>query len=150
MRVTRARLASVLRLHRADWLELLLAQWLLLHAQVRLALARRGSLVRVGHAAPEPGDPRQRGLVERAAWAVDRVVAFGPLRARCLARSITLQQLLARRGVTGVTIRFGVRRGATGFEAHAWVEWAGVVVGEPADHRERFVALPGLVRAERS
>lgn len=49
--------------------------------------------------------------------------------ATCLTQSLAARLLLARAGFDA-TLRFGVRRNATGdFEAHAWVESGGKVVG---------------------
>lgn len=141
-------LRSALRLGRNEWRDLLAAQWLLLRTQLRLRLTTPGRLVTP--ASPDAdalvlaAQPRQRAVVMRAAWAVDRVIAFGPLRARCLGRALTLHQLLERRGVTGATVRVGVRPTGGRLDAHAWVEWAGQVVGDRAEHVQGFAVMPGL------
>ena len=134
------------RLDRAAWCELALAQWLLLLAQLRLRTSAAGTLVggREPAGARSPRHPLERATVERAAWAVDRVVAFGPLRARCLARAITLRQLLARRGIADAVVRVGVRRVGGRFEAHAWVELRGHVIGEQVEHVRQVTVLSGL------
>ena len=138
------------RLGRAHWRDLIEAQWLLARTQLRLQLSARGTLLdgqtpttgRAGNVALD------RVTVERAAWAIDRVVAFGPLRARCLARSIALRQLLDRRGIGEATVRVGVRRADGRFEAHAWVELRGHVIGERAEHVRQFTVLSGLAMAD--
>ena len=134
------------RLGRAHWRDLVLAQWLLVRAQLRLRTSASGSLVggaaRTGSA--PAGRPLDRVTVERAAWAVDRVVAFGPLRARCLARAIALRDLLERRGVDEAQVRVGVRRVDGRFDAHAWVELRGHVIGERVEHVREFTVLSGL------
>lgn len=134
------------RLDRAAWRDLLLAQWLLVVAQLRLRTRAAGSLVGGGARADSPsvGRALDRATVERAAWAVDRVVAFGPLRARCLARAITLRQLLDRRGIDEAVVRVGVRKVEGRFDAHAWVELRGHVIGEPVEHVRQFTVLSGL------
>lgn len=141
-------LRVALRLDRDEWRDLVTAQWLLLRTQVRLRRTPPGRLV-----APATADlparelatePWQRAVVMRAVWAVDRIVAFGPLRARCLARALTLQQLLARRGIAGVTMRVGVRPTGGRLDAHAWVEWAGLAIGERTEHVHAFAVMTGV------
>ncbi|QPC85010.1 lasso peptide biosynthesis B2 protein [Phototrophicus methaneseepsis] len=47
---------------------------------------------------------------------------------KCLARSLTMHQMLARRGLV-IPIKIGVTHSETGaLEAHAWVEYQGEVV----------------------
>ena len=55
----------------------------------------------------------------------------------CLARSIVLSCLLERQGVPA-ELRIGVRKGENGFEAHAWVEAAGLSINEGQDARESY------------
>jgi Transglutaminase-like superfamily len=139
-------LRAAARLDRAAWRDLALAQWLLLLAQLRLRTRAAGSLVGGGARteSPSAGRPLDRATVQRAAWAVDRVVAFGPLRARCLARAITLRELLDRRGIDEAVVRVGVRKVDGRFDAHAWVELRGHVIGEHAEHVRQFTVFSGL------
>ena len=138
------------RLGRAHWRDLVEAQWLLVRTQLRLQLSARGTLLDAQ--TPTSGRPESaapdRVTVERAAWAIDRVIAFGPLRVRCLARSIALRQLLGRRGIGEARVRVGVRRVDGRFEAHAWVELRGHVIGERAEHVRQFTVLSGLAMAD--
>ena len=69
----------------------------------------------------------------------------GPLRARCLAQSLTLQGLLHRSGASG-ELRIGVRKVGDRFEAHAWVEHGGTPLVHPADTHGQFVAFDPLPR----
>ena len=66
----------------------------------------------------------------------------GPWRPACLPTALTLQWLLARRGMSTV-LRLGVRRAGAGIEAHAWVEHAGEALLEPSVH-DRFRAFEPL------
>ncbi len=50
----------------------------------------------------------------------------------CLPRSLALQALLRRSGI-GADLRIGVRQEDGSLTAHAWVEHAGVPLGEPVD-----------------
>lgn len=77
------------------------------------------------------------GHVERQAaldvgWAVTRVAAYFPHSAMCLAQAMAARAMLRRRGI-GSIMHVGVGRSdAASFEAHAWLEAAGVeVTGYP-------------------
>jgi hypothetical protein len=77
------------------------------------------------------------GRVERQAaldvgWAVTRIAAYFPVSAMCLAQALAARAMLDRRGV-GSILHVGVARPeAAPFEAHAWLEAAGIeVTGYP-------------------
>lgn len=53
-------------------------------------------------------------------WAIESTGRYAPKGINCLPRALALQRMLIRRGGRA-TIHFGVRRGAEGVEAHAWV-----------------------------
>ena len=63
--------------------------------------------------------------------AVTRTLAVMPGDTRCLARSLVLTRLLARRGIPAKLV-IGVRASPS-FLAHAWVEHAGGPVLAPGD-----------------
>lgn len=70
--------------------------------------------------------------------------------ANCLQRSVVLWWLLGRQGVES-QIYLGTRKQAGRFEAHAWVELAGVVLNDTADVRQRYVPFSraiSLAKAE--
>lgn len=70
--------------------------------------------------------------VERAAdiaRAVDAGLAALPAVPTCLRRSLTLLRELRRLEIAG-SLHLGVRHGAHGFDAHAWVEVGDVVVND--------------------
>jgi hypothetical protein len=58
----------------------------------------------------------------------------------CLARSVVLVSLLEGQGIPA-QLRIGVRKGENGFEAHAWVDAAGVSLNEGQDIGERYAAF---------
>jgi len=74
-------------------------------------------------------------------WAVTRAARYGVFRPQCLVRSLAIQRMLARRGITGSTIRIGVRLHQGEFTAHAWVELAGLVIGDSRAHVETFTRI---------
>ena len=70
----------------------------------------------------EPGDARQIGI--RLGRSVRLTLDPLPFDSRCLMRSLVLLRMLARRGVS-CRLVIGVRPGNV-FEAHAWIEHAGL------------------------
>ncbi len=121
-------------------------------------VARRpiGSLIERDVVAPVPSDasPQRRGPLlaateesrRGARWgaAVDRALRWLPGDSACLVRATALRDLLAADGADGAVVRIGVRRGAAGFEAHAWVELDGTPIAEPEALRGAFSSLDGV------
>jgi hypothetical protein len=68
---------------------------------------------------------------------VDIAARHSFFRSNCLVQSLTLQRLLRRRGIKS-QLRIGVRRQQGRFEAHAWVEFAGVPMNDIRNVKERF------------
>lgn len=153
-------------LSRADRRVLVQAAWLLVQARLTVPFidfrADPGATGRAHSPAPSGVAPRQPALPEAAlpdatpsdttlsgralqrAQAIARLVGIAaahvPLDVACLHRSLVLWRLLRRRGIS-CELRLGA--GTTGgpFEAHAWVECAGVALDEDADHLSRYRAF---------
>jgi hypothetical protein len=89
--------------------------------------------LRSEEASPPPLTPGPHALEEarRLGWIVARTLKLMPGDTRCLARSLVLTRLLARRGVPAKLV-IGAR-GGPGFLAHAWVECDGQPVLSPGD-----------------
>jgi hypothetical protein len=113
----------------------------------RIAL-RRGDLptaldgLRGAPPPPQPTEIDRQTEVEalRLGRVVSRELSLVPGRSRCLAQSLVLTRLLARRGL-GSSLVIGVRQG-TSFGAHAWVELAGRPLLPPGGEAfERLVSL---------
>jgi hypothetical protein len=72
---------------------------------------------------------------------IARAVRSAALRKRpspsCLQRSVVLWYLLRRRGLPA-DLCIGGRRGEAGFEAHAWVEYAGLALNNGGDTHEGY------------
>jgi hypothetical protein len=62
---------------------------------------------------------------------------LAPSAPTCLHRSLTLWWLLRRLGIGGA-LRIGVRKAGGKLEAHAWVEYQGVVLNDRADVGRAF------------
>jgi hypothetical protein len=69
-----------------------------------------------------------------------------PFRTNCLEQSLVLWWLLTRRGIP-VDLKIGARKEADRFEAHAWVEFEGGVIGSPGEEHLHFVPFAGSVNS---
>ena len=93
------------------------------------------SLSKIG-ATPRPLRATRRGAPPRSraeiGWAVTRAARYVPFRAVCLPQAMAARVMLRRRGVASV-MHFGAAKGeAKPFDAHAWLDAAGVeVTGYP-------------------
>ena len=61
----------------------------------------------------------------------------GPYRANCLKKSLVTRWLLNRKGIE-TDLKIGVNKDDGKFNAHAWVEFQGMVLNDTADIDERF------------
>ena len=121
---------------------------LLLKAGILLAVYRIALWVlpwnRMAVSRPSPAESRaDRSSVESLEWAVRTARRMVPF-ATCLTQALALHHLLARAGYES-SIHIGVAKTAgRGFEAHAWVERAGVtLLSSPSEvaHYSRLLAL---------
>lgn len=82
----------------------------------------------------------ERQAARDVGWAVTRAAAYFPFPLRCLAQALAARAMLRRRGV-GSLIHVGVARpDSAAFEAHAWLEAAGVeVTGYPVPPQLREI-----------
>lgn len=88
----------------------------------------------------QPVDADRLSRARFAARLVRRLGAFGFRGGCCLPESITVWRLLRLQGIQ-TDLRIGVRRREGRFEAHAWVEYAGIVVSDIQDVSTRFAPL---------
>jgi hypothetical protein len=63
--------------------------------------------------------------------------------ATCLRKSLALWFLLQRQGITS-ELQIGTRFEKEEFQAHAWVEYQGYVVGEPSGVKQHFASFENL------
>ena len=70
------------------------------------------------------GEREPPEVAARIGYAVSRAMPRLPADSRCLAQSLVLSNLLARRGLSS-TLIIGVTSGEEKFGAHAWVEFDG-------------------------
>jgi hypothetical protein len=109
---------------------------LVAYAQARRALRRApiaSAVAELRSESPPEATPVRGSLEEarRLGRAVNRLLSHMPGDTRCLARSLVLTRLLAKRGVQAKLV-IGARPEPE-FLAHAWVEHAGSPVLDPGD-----------------
>jgi hypothetical protein len=79
--------------------------------------------------------------VARMEQAVARRLFF---KTNCLEQSLALWWLLRRRGIAA-EIRIGARKNEGRFEAHAWVDFGGVVLNDAAETHVPFLPFEGSI-----
>jgi|KBSSwiStaDraftv2_1062776.scaffolds.fasta_scaffold131274_3 hypothetical protein len=75
-----------------------------------------------------------------AARLVPLMASYSPVKAVCLAQSVTLWFLLARKGIDSA-VRIGVTKESGVFGAHAWVDMNGTVLLDRPDVADRFTVI---------
>lgn len=103
----------------------------------------QGEFVSTSAAALQP-DVARLPEARAIALGVSRAAAYGFLNPTCLAQSLAIQRCLADVGITGGRIRVGVARRRGKFVAHAWVEFAGEVIGDDRASVERYEPFDDL------
>ncbi|MBC6418414.1 MAG: lasso peptide biosynthesis B2 protein [Prochloron sp. SP5CPC1] len=150
-----------IRKYRSFWGLGRLSRWLLLQALLLLPLVAlslkwgrvkwtQAGLARLLPAAKMPlpnggprssadpvGTPDRISKVVKTTRMVQLAVKYCQPWAKCLQKSLVLWGLLRHQGIDS-ELRIGVRREATNFEAHAWVECEGFVLNDAGDVRDRF------------
>lgn len=123
------------------------SRWLLLQALLLLPLVAlslkwrgvkwtQGGLARLLPVTELSPDDRISKIVQTTRM-VQLAVKYCQPWAKCLASSLVLWGLLRHQGIDS-ELRIGVRREATNFEAHAWVECEGFVLNDAGNVRDRF------------
>ena len=82
--------------------------------------------------------------VRQVIWAVEKSSSLMPGGAKCLAKALTTQVLMARRGCD-CEFKIGVAKtDEDTLEAHAWIEKDGQVIMGFLPNLDRFTCLPSL------
>lgn len=134
---------KLLSLSAREWRDLLAAQWALWRAQRAVGSRPTGTLLAQWStdAAAPPADVLQLPRAREIGHAVRRAALYGVTRPQCLARSLAIADLLEREGIRGAIVRIGVRPTDASLDAHAWVEFAGEIVGDSRAHVRGFQLL---------
>lgn len=124
-----------------DWLIMSLAWWILLWYALYL---KWGSFdYPVPPAESEPPKSRFVDFAQRLHRLVELASRLHPFPMTCLPRALTLRRLLAWYGFPSL-LRIGVAGKGSGMQAHAWIDVAGVPVGEAKDVAEKFSILENI------
>jgi hypothetical protein len=99
----------------------------------------------------EGGHPRRKAVPAGQAWEIIRRERRLVMRAArnhlypmsCLRQALTLKRLLGAQGIA-TEVRFGVRKEADQFLAHAWLEFEGQSIELGHDGKEEFSPLASL------
>ena len=83
----------------------------------------------------------QQVAARRVAMLVNRAAQQPFVPATCLSRSLYLQWLLKRHGITS-QLRIGIDKTTGVFKAHAWVECAGIPMNDQPDLAKKFSVFP--------
>ncbi|MFN8571939.1 MAG: lasso peptide biosynthesis B2 protein [Gemmatimonadaceae bacterium] len=134
------------RLSLGEWRDMVSAQLALLVAQLRVWTLAQGRLTTPAASAAPPISPSvaQVPRARTLALAVSRAATFGVFRPACLVRSVALCRLMERRGIRDGVVRVGVVMRGGRFHAHAWVEYAGEVLGDDPLSVSDYETLPGV------
>ncbi len=135
--------------------EMLWAQAVLGWAQWTVWTRPRGSLVGVTASSSDvtqhtSASEDQLARARALGKAMNRAAYHGLFRPQCLVRSVALQHMLDARGLHGSRVCVGVRMLRGRFDAHAWVEYHGSVIGDYDYHIARFVELSDVQMVHRS
>ena len=98
----------------------------------------QGEFVTRADGSTTTADPGRLPEARAIALGVSRAAAYGPLHPTCLAQSLAIQRCLQDKGIEGGRIRVGVARQRGKFVAHAWVEFAGEVIGDDRASVDRY------------
>jgi len=144
----RSPLPKLARLSPGEWSDLLRAEAALGRAQLLVWTCPHGRLISKcppSHQAAIPG-AGAAGL-ERAralGTAVRRAATYGLVRPSCLVRALALRWMLENEGIRGARLRIGVRSHGGKLLAHAWIEYAGQVLGDRRVRTRSFQQLPAV------
>ena len=107
---------------------------------IRRLYSGMSRLLPVARAMANGHDESARARVEEIARLVDAASRHAIVSSTCLHRSLILWWLLRRRRFAAV-LQFGARKRDGRFEAHAWVEYGGTVIGDAAAAGD-YTAVP--------
>ncbi len=122
----------------ADWLRVLRGHAALRRAMQDVRDRPQGDFVRRTAENVALGRPEDLPRARAIALGVSRAAAYGFLKPTCLAQSLAIQRCLETARIPGGRIRVGVARRRGTFIAHAWVEFAGEVIGDDRASVDRY------------
>jgi hypothetical protein len=123
-----------------DWWLLIRAWWLLLAADLALRWFSFQKVQRLFIAMPAATPSAKFSKAQRIVRRVDIAARHHLYSMTCLRRALVAQRLLAECGLA-TELRIGVRKTGPQLEAHAWVEFEGVPIGEMQTRLAPFTPL---------
>ncbi len=136
----------------ANWIDVLRAYWHLSEARLHMMRTPPPDLLGMENrivsndASIAPLDIR---IIRRRTKLIDLAGSFPFSWAQCLQRSLALRAWLRRQGID-VTLTIGVRKSNGSLEAHAWLEYAGIVINDSQNVREEYSTLTAAKPGEKS
>jgi hypothetical protein len=94
-------------------------------------------------AGDQPGQLIEAQRIARLESSAARHLFFAP---NCLVQSLALRAMLVRRGIDA-ELRIGARNKPGQFEAHAWVECAGMVLNDASGEHRHFTPFEDVPTA---
>lgn len=86
------------------------------------------SLGKINEESPKDMDYRNKNVIDKIAWSVNAVGRHSPWKKKCLAKSITAQKMLKKRGFAS-TLYLGLKKaGDHSGEAHAWLRCGHIIL----------------------
>jgi hypothetical protein len=86
-------------------------------------------------------------LAKTTSTMVNLAATYSPLWGNCLKKSLVLWYLLRCQGITS-ELRIGVRKENGEFQAHAWIEHAGVVLNDTPYVHQQFTTFAQAIEAK--
>lgn len=134
MNSIKRKLSIAQKLSLADWLLIIQAWWVLVY--FHLALRRVGFEKVQKQFTPVVKEKVSRSDSLEIAWRLQKLVYLASrihfLHMACLDRACALQWILGRREIPS-ELRIGICKSQVNIYAHAWVEIAGLAIGETED-----------------
>ena len=143
------KLVKALSLSRGDWWLLTRAWVLLLLVEVGLrsrmmSFRRMQKILAPKSRTLDKSQPEDAwGTIRRLQRWVDIAARYHLYPMTCLRRSLVLQRLLGQQGIAA-NLQIGVRKEEENLDAHAWLEYHGLPIGERESIAEQYAPLTAL------
>ncbi len=132
------------RLQPGDWQFLAQTFFILAGIRIGLLLLNFRDLLKFLHRISQPSRKAAKPVsINKIVWAVNVASRYLP-GVKCLARALATE-LIMRRYSYNPDLRIGVAKDTTGkLEAHAWIEYQGLIIIGNLSDLSRFIPLPSL------
>jgi hypothetical protein len=126
---------------------LFLKAWLLLHSyQILMPILgvkiTKTMLLKLPFAQPQPGTDED--IIQDHLAALYFSTRYSLIEPKCLARSLTLWQLLQYQNLDA-SVKIGVSKENRAFKAHAWVEFQGQILNDTPAYVQSYAQISSLI-----